>query len=109
MKNVNIKDRVNIMFKKNNKIRLRAICQGGCEWTLNERKFNKDPKDPTFHSKTYKSKHNYCKEYVNRNMDYKWLVEKYNDSFLADPNFYLASFENLVYNDYVVIVLRMKL
>ena len=31
VKNASIKDRVNIMFKKNDKIRLRVVCHGGCE------------------------------------------------------------------------------
>ena len=48
VKNASIKDRVNIMFKKNDKIRLRAVCHGGCEWTLYGRKLNKNPNDPTF-------------------------------------------------------------
>ena len=71
MKNASIKDRVNILFKKNEKIRLRAVCQKGCERTLYARKMNTDPNDPTFQIRTYRSKHNCCKEYVNRNMDYK--------------------------------------
>ena len=43
------------------------------------------------------------------NMDYKWLVEKFIDYFLADFSFSLPSFENLVYKDYAVIMPRMKL
>ena len=43
------------------------------------------------------------------NMDYKWLAEKYIDSFLTDSKLYLPSFENLVYRDYVVIMPMMKL
>ena len=109
VKNASIKDKVNIMFKKNVKIRLRAVCHGWCEWTLYGRKLNKDPNDPTFQIKTFKSKHTCCKEYVNTNMDYKWLANKYIGSFFADSSFSLSSFENLVYKDYVVIVLRMKL
>ena len=66
VKNVNIKDGV-----KKNKIRLRVVCQKRCKWTLYARKMNTDPNDPTFQIRTYRSKHNCCKEYVNRNMDYK--------------------------------------
>ena len=95
MKNASIKDRVNIMFKKNDKIRLRVVYHSGCEWTLYDRKLNKDPNEPTFQIKTFKSKHSCCKKYVNRNMDYKWLANKYIGSFLADFSFSLFSFENL--------------
>ena len=57
VKNVNIKDMVNIMFKKNDKIRLKVVCHCGCEWTLYGRKLNKNPNDPTFKIKIFKSKH----------------------------------------------------
>ena len=109
VKNVSIKDMVNIMFKKNDKIRLKVVCHCGCEWTLYGRKLNKNPNDPTFKIKIFKSKHTCCKEYVNKNMDYKWLVDKYIGSFLADHSFSLPLIENLVYKDYVVIIPKIKL
>ena len=90
MKNASIKNRVNIMFKKNDKIRLSVIFHDGCEWTLYGRKLNKDPNDLTFQIKTFKSKHTHCKENVNRNMDYKWLADKYIGSFLVDPSFFFV-------------------
>ena len=31
LKNASIKDRVNILIKKNDKLRLRAVCKEGCE------------------------------------------------------------------------------
>ncbi|KAL4289626.1 hypothetical protein GQ457_14G018530 [Hibiscus cannabinus] len=109
VKNVSIKDRVNVVVKKDDKIRFRVVCKEGCDWTLYARKFTKDANDPTFQIRTYKSKHTCCKDYANRNMDYKWLCNKYMHCFLADPNFKLSSFESLVYKDYVLIVPRSKL
>ncbi|KAK8674102.1 hypothetical protein V6N13_112400 [Hibiscus sabdariffa] len=104
VKNVSIKDRVNVVVKKDDKIRFRVVCKEGCDWTLYARKFTKDANDPTFQIRTYKSKHTCCKDYANRNMDYKWLCNKYMHCFLVDPNFSLSSFESLVYKDYVLIV-----
>ena len=70
MKNASIKDRVNILVKKNDKLRLRAVCKQGCEWTIYGMKFSREAGDPTFQIITYKSKHTCCKDYANRNMDY---------------------------------------
>ncbi|XVF44980.1 hypothetical protein PTKIN_Ptkin02bG0168300 [Pterospermum kingtungense] len=95
-------DRVNIQLKKNDKIRLRAVCNASCKWLLYARKFNDDEKDTTFQIRTYNSVHTCCKEYDNRNMDYKWLAEKYLNQFLVDLSLSLASFDNLVQKDYVI-------
>ncbi|PPR98599.1 hypothetical protein GOBAR_AA22063 [Gossypium barbadense] len=74
-------DRVNVILKKDGKLRVRVVCKDACGWTLYGRKFTKDRNHPTFQIRTYKSKHTCCKDYANRNMDYKWLCNKYMNLF----------------------------
>ncbi|CAH9058684.1 unnamed protein product [Cuscuta epithymum] len=109
IKNVAIKDRVQIKFQKNDKVRLRVVCKPGCEWMLYGSKFKVQENDTTFQIKTFISTHSCCKEYGNRNMDYKWLADKYLHCFLADPTLSIPSFAHLVYKDFVINVPPMKL
>ncbi|KAM3190289.1 hypothetical protein ACQJBY_068460 [Aegilops geniculata] len=100
------KERLNITFSKNDKIRLGAKCDVGCPWCLYA---SYDNWTQSFMIKTFKDEHNCSKKWQVRAFTSRYIAHKFVDKLRANEKMTLKGFGELVQKDWNMKVKRGKL
>ncbi|GLT50006.1 hypothetical protein SLA2020_235230 [Shorea laevis] len=109
VKTYGINNKKLVKFKRDIKDRINVQCVEMCPWKLRASKASNDAKDPTFQVKTYVDNHTCCTNSKNPRMTATWLSQKYLHLIQVDANLSILAFEDIVYQDYTIIVPRVTL
>lgn len=99
------RNRYNLKFVRNEKLRVKAICKEKCTWVLWGSKMSRsDKSDNTWQIKTYNSEHTCSKDIKNRNVTSKWMASHYLHKFVADHKYSITSLQQDVRRDFNLLV-----
>jgi hypothetical protein len=102
-----LKHRVDVTMTKNERKRLTAVySKGKCSWKLHA---SNDNRVNAMVIKTYNAHHSCQKKWVLKSCTYKWLADKYIESFKADQKMSIANFARVVQKDWNLTPSRSKL
>jgi len=101
-----LKHRVDIKMPRNEKKRLRAICEKGCPWNLYALD---DRRAHGMMIKTFCGEHNCHMKWVLKRRTSNWLADKYLESFRADKKMTLGNFARIVQKEWNLTPARTKL
>ncbi|XP_066310849.1 uncharacterized protein [Miscanthus floridulus] len=101
-----MKHRVDIKMPRNEKKRLRAICEKGCPWNLYA---SDDRRVHGMMIKTFCGEYNCHKKCVLKRCTSNWLADKYLESFRADKKTTLENFARIVQKEWNLTPARTKL
>ncbi|KAJ1703320.1 hypothetical protein LUZ63_003099 [Rhynchospora breviuscula] len=101
-----IKQRRNIHFKKNDTIRVNAVCKDDCPWNIWVSHMGNGTEN--IQVKTYNPSHTCSNEHNIKFLTVKWLVRKYLETFRADPNWSLPGIQVRVRDDLHLDISRQK-
>ncbi|KAJ1693179.1 hypothetical protein LUZ63_009877 [Rhynchospora breviuscula] len=101
-----IKQRRNIHFKKNDTVRVKAICKNGCPWNIWASQMGNGTENVQV--KTYNPSHTCSNEHNIKFLSVHWLVKKYLDTFRADPNWSLSGIQHRIRTDLYLEISRQK-
>ncbi|KAK8628204.1 hypothetical protein V6N13_063914 [Hibiscus sabdariffa] len=83
-----IKNTVDVKFKRICNKKVQAVCKEGCPWYLWASRFDlKDKSNLTWQIKAYVGEHQCMMSSKNRNATYKWLAKTYIEKYRADPTY----------------------
>lgn len=94
-----------IKYAKNDKIRVRVVCQDGCEWFAYCAKL---PNEDTWQLRTLNDNHHCKKEYKVRMMNSTWLGKKLVPTVSENPTISLETISNRAHKKWHTGVSRMK-
>ncbi|GKU98651.1 hypothetical protein SLEP1_g11625 [Rubroshorea leprosula] len=109
VKTYDINNKKLVKFERDNKDRVNVQCMELCPWKLRASKVSNGAKDPTFQVKIYVDNHTCCTNLKNPKMTATWLSQKYLHLIQANANLSIPAFEDIVYQDYTIIVPRVTL
>jgi MuDR family transposase/MULE transposase domain len=92
-----IKNRRNIQFEKNDTVRVKVVCKGGCPWNIWVSRMGKETDNVQV--KTYNSSHTCANEHNIKFLTVDWLVKRYLDVFRADPRWSLPGIIHQIKSD----------
>ena len=89
-------ERVDIKCPRNDRKRVKAICEDGCPWSLFA---SFDGRINCFMIKKYNPKHTCIKKWSVKSFTAPFMAGKYLDSFRADENMNMKNFARVVQKD----------
>ena len=99
VKSYSIKHGKEIKFKKNESIRVRAVCKDGCPWVLFASKMHDSS---NMQIKTLNDEHRCNRQFKNIHVNSRWLSEQYLHTFRSNPKIPMKCFRETVMKDHVV-------
>ncbi|KAE8681300.1 hypothetical protein F3Y22_tig00111331pilonHSYRG00096 [Hibiscus syriacus] len=97
-----IKNKVDIIFKRTDSVRVHAVCKEGCPWYIwASRVDRKDETNTSQQIKSYVGDHNYLMGFKNKNATYKWMAKIYLEKFKANPQYPITALRQDVLEDHV--------
>ncbi|KAK8618216.1 hypothetical protein V6N13_132217 [Hibiscus sabdariffa] len=97
-----IKNRIDVKFKRTCNKKVQVVCKEGCPWYIWASRV--DPKDKmnmTWQIKSYIGNHTCMMGFKNRNATYKWLAKTYIENNMAKPKYSTRHLKRDVMSDHL--------